>query len=309
MDKQQKIIIAVILIVAAIYLLPNLKLFSVLGPNEYNSNSAKTFLTNVNYGTDGEQFNDYGTSDSWVSVDWDSDGTLEGYGFSGIYSSQDEFCSSKRLITSTPENLRVVELQNTPYNELAICDIAGLHAYKFRSDTYPASEAIINPEEGVCVNCNENITLGRVCAMDIKICSDGSTVSRDPNNNCNFLACPRNQEPPIIINESCTADVYITCSNGVRYKSKNCINGTLTDVMYFANPCGTTTNQTNTTISLQALCISTNGTWTNSCQCPTNKTFSSSLGCQQITEESSIKWWMIIGAIALLIIVLLLNRR
>ncbi len=30
----------------------------------------------------------------------------------------------------------------------------------------------------------------KFCAADVKQCSDGSYVSRDPNNGCNFKACP-----------------------------------------------------------------------------------------------------------------------
>ena len=29
------------------------------------------------------------------------------------------------------------------------------------------------------------------CTQDIRECSDGSFVSRDPSNNCNFMECPR----------------------------------------------------------------------------------------------------------------------
>jgi hypothetical protein len=32
------------------------------------------------------------------------------------------------------------------------------------------------------------------CTEDAKICSDGSAVARDPNNNCEFPACPDEQE-------------------------------------------------------------------------------------------------------------------
>jgi len=29
-----------------------------------------------------------------------------------------------------------------------------------------------------------------ICAMDVKECSDGSFVSRDPKNDCQFFDCP-----------------------------------------------------------------------------------------------------------------------
>jgi hypothetical protein len=29
-----------------------------------------------------------------------------------------------------------------------------------------------------------------VCTMDAKLCPDGSSVGRDPQNNCEFRACP-----------------------------------------------------------------------------------------------------------------------
>ena len=29
------------------------------------------------------------------------------------------------------------------------------------------------------------------CTMDVKMCSDGSYVGRDPGNNCEFYDCPK----------------------------------------------------------------------------------------------------------------------
>jgi hypothetical protein len=31
---------------------------------------------------------------------------------------------------------------------------------------------------------------GRLCAQDVRVCTDGSTVSRNPDNGCAFDACP-----------------------------------------------------------------------------------------------------------------------
>lgn len=36
----------------------------------------------------------------------------------------------------------------------------------------------------------------KVCANDVKECSDGSFVSRDPNNNCSFKQCPQQESTP-----------------------------------------------------------------------------------------------------------------
>jgi hypothetical protein len=44
-----------------------------------------------------------------------------------------------------------------------------------------------------------------VCTADAKVCSDGSEVGRDPDNNCEFFPCPGEN--------SCSADVK-ECDNG-----------------------------------------------------------------------------------------------
>jgi len=49
--------------------------------------------------------------------------------------------------------------------------------------------------------CPEDI----VCAMDVQVCDDGSSVSRDPQNNCEFPACPSDI--------ACTYDIQ-ECDDG-----------------------------------------------------------------------------------------------
>ncbi len=69
-------------------------------------------------------------------------------------------------------------------------------------------------------NCTKKIiaddTIGVVCAKDAKLCPDGSSVGRDPYNNCEFEPCP--------IEIVCIDDVKI-CQDGsavVRDPYNNC---------------------------------------------------------------------------------------
>ncbi len=69
-------------------------------------------------------------------------------------------------------------------------------------------------------NCAKEIkadgTIGVVCAKDAKLCSDGTSVGRDPYNNCEFKPCP--------FDIVCIDDVKI-CQDGsavVRDPYNNC---------------------------------------------------------------------------------------
>jgi hypothetical protein len=64
-------------------------------------------------------------------------------------------------------------------------------------------------ENGVCKCCegvliNGSCTGGikqpptAICTADAKLCPDGSSVGRDPANNCEFAPCPNYQEPPAL---------------------------------------------------------------------------------------------------------------
>ena len=47
-----------------------------------------------------------------------------------------------------------------------------------------------------------------VCAADVKICPDGSSVSRDPQNNCIFRPCPPTNLPPADFNQDGLVDLF-----------------------------------------------------------------------------------------------------
>jgi hypothetical protein len=53
-----------------------------------------------------------------------------------------------------------------------------------------------------------------VCATDVKTCPDGSSVSRDVANNCQFKACPI-----ITPNPTCNQDTCANCNDGVSCKN------------------------------------------------------------------------------------------
>ena len=46
--------------------------------------------------------------------------------------------------------------------------------------------AVVKDDDVASVNGDNNIA----CTMDAKLCADGSYVGRDPQNNCEFRACP-----------------------------------------------------------------------------------------------------------------------
>jgi hypothetical protein len=50
----------------------------------------------------------------------------------------------------------------------------------------------------------------KVCTLDAKLCPDGSSVSRDPDNNCEFYECPGENEKHFCTSESRNVDACIT---------------------------------------------------------------------------------------------------
>ncbi len=64
----------------------------------------------------------------------------------------------------------------------------------------------------VAISCTKT-PVQKVCTLDAKVCPDGSAVGRDPNNNCEFAACPEAQEKP---NEGNGKLAAIECTDGQR---------------------------------------------------------------------------------------------
>ncbi len=71
--------------------------------------------------------------------------------------------------------------------------------------------------------CGEATT--QVCTMDAKICTDGSAVGRDPQNNCEFFACPPD--------DLAECSPYV-CADGTQV-ARCTPDGTV--INYFAAPC------------------------------------------------------------------------
>lgn len=263
MEKQTKIIIGIIILAVALFVLPKIQLFSLLNPNEYNANADKTFLTNIKF-SEPENFNDYGSGNSWVSVYWNGV-NLEGFGQIASINSENDICADKPLITHTPIGFRVVKY-NENDKKVGICDSSGHNAYIFSADL--PRDAITNLSEGLCMNC---VTPG----------------------------------------VNCTEDLYQTCSSGVTYKAQKCVNGELEIIDYNTWPCDNVTdNQTD-----GLLCTESGGSWTNqTCSCASGFELSNK---QCVETENffmkeifkindfSVKGWMLIAAVLLILIILL----
>ncbi|MBI2108547.1 hypothetical protein HYT54_05465 [Candidatus Woesearchaeota archaeon] len=59
-----------------------------------------------------------------------------------------------------------------------------------------------------------------VCAADVQQCNDGTYVSRDPANNCNFRACPVQILGPDFDNNGCVESVNDFQSFANAFKAK-----------------------------------------------------------------------------------------
>lgn len=68
-------------------------------------------------------------------------------------------------------------------------------------------------------NTNENEI---VCTLDIKICPDGSEVSRDPNSNCEFSQCPGQEVIPVCGNGICEESELQSCNGTCPAGSFHC---------------------------------------------------------------------------------------
>ncbi len=87
-------------------------------------------------------------------------------------------------------------------------------------------ESIITPEPLI-----QEVT--KYCTKELKTCPNGNSVSRNPNNNCEFDACSKTKEPnPRKVPLMCTADVkecpdgsYVGRDHHNNCKFKECPNG------------------------------------------------------------------------------------
>jgi hypothetical protein len=73
-------------------------------------------------------------------------------------------------------------------------------------------------------NCETETT---ICTPDVRICPDGTSVFRDPDNNCEFFLCPTNIDDcdpnPCLNGGTCTngANNY-TCTCAAGFEANNC---------------------------------------------------------------------------------------
>jgi len=91
------------------------------------------------------------------------------------------------------------------------------------------------PPTSPVIDAKQNINKVKFCTKDAKVCPDGTSVGRNPKNNCEFDSCPTkvvkekplNKEPVM-----CTADVkecadgsYVGRDHYNNCKFKDCPNG------------------------------------------------------------------------------------
>ncbi len=179
--ENKNTIIWVILIIAGIILISraDLGLFAILPEGEFNANNDCTFITNANYGANGEQVSDYSHGYTWITLDFDGDGSKEAFGRKGSVSSTGDYCKDGRIITYTPMGFRVAE--KTP-SQIMVCSSGGNEVQYYQEDYDIEKVPIFNCE-------GEN-----GCDTDTFECDDGTFVSRNPNNNCEFYDCPVAQD-------------------------------------------------------------------------------------------------------------------
>jgi len=163
--KDKNILIGIVGVIVLIIVL-NLTLKSqpagILPSGQYNLNSDCSFITNTEYGLE-EGILDY-KGESWVSVDWDGDGVLEGYGFVG-YLWGDDVCLGKQIIANTPIGFDVVKYAQTlDYKEIAICGSitatnsqAVYHSARRYRDTSSNSINAILTCEAIPSGCHTNL--------------------------------------------------------------------------------------------------------------------------------------------------------
>ena len=63
-----------------------------------------------------------------------------------------------------------------------------------KMETEPESEPIVDPIP---------------CPYDIKICEDGTELTRDPNNNCEFPECPELETTELVSASNCCEDFHL----------------------------------------------------------------------------------------------------
>ncbi len=73
---------------------------------------------------------------------------------------------------------------------------------------------------------------GRGCTEELKTCPDGTSVGRNPANNCEFYPCPVNL---CDTDEDCEKGI---CNDGRQYKKFECSDGSCVLIDYVQDPCG-----------------------------------------------------------------------
>lgn len=142
--------------IAIIFLIGNqFGLFATLPSGQFNSNSDCSFITNVDYGLNGEEGNDYQASGGWILLDRDGDGNKEPYKWIGTRGGSGGVCDGLRVILTTDAGVEVKEfiLETFDLEQVYVCSEDGLFAEKYQ-DT-PLTQDMINADS----SCSGNPTL------------------------------------------------------------------------------------------------------------------------------------------------------
>jgi len=161
------LILAGALFLGGMYTQKQYPIFSVLPVGQTYSDSACTFISDTNIvqaNNNIEGIEDFSsTYTSWIAVDWDGDGTKEGYGKSGTTSASADICSSKPGITHTPGGLKVVKHDT---NEVGICSTDGKYVYRFTRASSSAQLAVLTCASSTCTpdnSCASSTCTGQTC--------------------------------------------------------------------------------------------------------------------------------------------------
>lgn len=198
------IAVIVLIFVVGAFFQKSYDIFAILPTGQYSTNSDCTFITNANFGTNGEQIDDYGGS-QWIAVDWSKDGAKEGYGYYGSTSGTSaDICLGKEIITYTQAGFKVVKYSaSSSYNEVGIC--SGGIVKRFRDNDPDVTSAILSCP----TTCTENwdCSVWSVC------------MSNQQTRTCTDLnSCGTTSLKPAITQScipSCTCKVDANCDNTI----------------------------------------------------------------------------------------------
>lgn len=188
MKLKDNIPIFLVLGVILIFILPGLGLFAILPEGQFNSNADCSFITNTDYGLDGENYMDYLYSNIWVSVDSDGDGNLEGWGSFNTVGSNVDRCSDRRLLTTTDGGLKVI-MYNETQQILGVCSLDGKQVRTYKQGITTSNQAILSCTAEQCpISSLSEITTCEIASETLNSATDCpsniiSEVENELNNN------------------------------------------------------------------------------------------------------------------------------